>query len=214
MVRSFLSALLALLLITTPAYAKDRTELASKLRASTRQAFLYENGEIAGYCTAFSINDAKDYFLTAAHCVDGVDYIAVSTWNAYVIYVNPDADLAVLVVPDSGDVPALHLATEVAQGQELFNYGYGQGFSEPMFRAGYCSIVDIAPFEKPMPQLHVGSDEHFTVTDFAIVPGQSGGPIVNADGNIVTINQLGDGTIGLGRVLSELYKYVGKYWEK
>lgn len=215
MLRSLLSAILATTLLVTPAIAKDRSELASKLRTSTRQLTLWSAGEIAGYCTAFSINDAKDYFATAAHCVKGADYINIGGWNAYVIFVNYDADLAVAVVPDSGDIPALHLATEVRQGEEIFNYGYGYAFPEPMFRAGYVSIVDAVLIPKGNVELLVGVNEHFTLADFAIIPGQSGGPIVDARGDLVTMNQISrENVVGAGRVLSEITALMGKYFEK
>lgn len=136
--------------------------------------------------------------------------------QAFPIYVNLDADLAVLVVPESGEVPAIHLGSSIEQGQPIYNYGYGYAFNEPMFRAGYVSIVDLFDESKlaPDPGILVGKDQHFTVTDFAFVPGQSGGPVVNAEGKLITITQLGDDKVGFGRTLSAIVKLVGKYFEK
>ena len=209
---------LAIAFLTTTTYAADRSDLAEKLGKSTVQAVLYTHDEtgfkIAGYCTAFSINDAKDYFATAAHCVQGIDKIEAGGHTAFPIFIDLTADMAVLVIPDSGDVPALKLAHEVRQGMEVYNYGYGYGWPVPMMRAGMVAVVDCTPFDEAQPDLNVGADEHFMYLDMVTTPGQSGGPVVDAEGRVVTINQLGDGINSVDRTLTEVYKHLGKYWEK
>lgn len=198
--KRILCVILGVCLWFSGASASDWSEQAVSLRHSTAQVVLYEDSEVAGYCSAFSINDPKDYFLSAAHCFGS--YMTVAGNNAYPIYVDRDSDLMVVVVPDSGNVPALSPASEVRSGEETAAFGYGYAFSQPMLRFGPLSIVDLE-YEH----------EHFSIFGFTFVGGMSGGPVVDRDGKVVSIVQQGNEYIGMGRTLGEILSKTAKFWE-
>lgn len=184
-----------------PTLASDWSEQANALRRSTAQVTIFDNFEVAGYCTAFSINNAKDYFLTADHCFG--TYLTVGGNNAYVVWRDKASDLMVVTVPESGDVPSLRPAAQVRQGEEVAAYGYGYAFEQPMLRAGLVSIVDLE-YEH----------EHFSVFGFSFVGGMSGGPVVGRDGRVVSVVQQGNEFIGMGRTLHELLSKTARFWEQ
>ena len=78
----------------------------------------------------------------------------------------------------------------------------------------FAGAAEQVPFKEAQPDLNVGADEHFMYLDMVTTPGQSGGPVVDSEGRVVTINQLGDGINSVDRTLTEVYKHLGKYWEK
>jgi S1-C subfamily serine protease len=208
MKRTLFTVVLAFLLVVASAGASTWVDTAGKVAKSTAEVTIFENGAIEGYCTAFSINDAKDYFLTADHCYG--EYMTVDGMNAYAIWGDPDADLMLLVVPDSGEgrYPALTLAKEMPkQGQPAAALGYGFGTIGTTFMAGYVvqpdTIIPIQPFN---------GEQHYTITNITI-PGMSGGPVFNDNGEIISIVQMGNSQIGIGRTLNELRKLTEKFWE-
>jgi S1-C subfamily serine protease len=50
--------------------------------------------------------------------------------------------------------------------------------------------------------------------DAAFVGGMSGGPLVNARGEVVMIVQMASDRIGLGRGIEQIRDRVGRYWGK
>lgn len=210
--RILAAVIAAVFVIAAPVSASDWQKQAEQLRKSIAFVGIYdEEANLTGSCTAFSINDAKDYFLTAAHCYEGA--LKVDDKNAYVIYYDQVADLLVLVVPDSGTYPALKLATKVAAGEEVASYGWGYGLDFPTFRAGVVSTADVKFPQISAAYGYGGPDERYTLCEFLGIHGMSGGPVVDAQGNLVTIVQIGipDST-DAGRSLSELTSKVGKYF--
>jgi S1-C subfamily serine protease len=105
------------------------------------------------------------------------------------------------------DRPAFKLAPVPAQvGEEAASIGYGYGFEKPLFRVTHISTVrlDIEGLSGP-----------FTVTDTAFIGGQSGGPVVNAKGELILIVQRGDGGgLGLGVDAAVIKDRVGRYFEQ
>lgn len=156
-----------------------------------------------GSCSGFSIDDARDYVLTAAHC-DGKNLVAAMT-PAKIKAKDTKSDLMVLYVEDL-DAPALRLADVQAQvGEEVASFGYGWSLDRPMFRVGH-----ISDNSAEVPNLAGGP---FVIVDAAFVPGQSGCPVVNAKGEVVSIVQLTTDRAGFGQQLQKLKDKVGKYFE-
>lgn len=212
MKRTLTAILLICLFVASPfVHAGSWEKPVAKVRQSIGQLTLWENGEIEGYCTAFSINDQKDYFLTAYHC--NSEYISMDGMNAYPIWSNPDADLLLLVVPDSdeGRYPSLHLASDVVkQGQPVGGLGFGYAWPGRVstFMAGYVVAPDVMLEIEGM-----GKNEHYTSTNI-VIPGMSGGPMFDENGNVVSMVQMGDARVGIGRTLAELKELTGKFWSK
>ena len=189
-------------------FAADWTPIADKLGKSV---VYIENTH--GSCTGFVINsDAKnkdkedvDYILTAAHC-EGDDLYADQT-AAKVIWKDTKKDLMVLEVSDLNR-PALKLAKDNPKvGDEVASLGYGWGLERPMFRTAHVSDDDTY-----IPEDGIGGP--FIVIDAQFVPGMSGGPVINAQGEVALIVQRGGNAVGIG-VGAEIIKgKTGKYWEK
>lgn len=187
-------------------FATDWTPIAEKLAKSV---VFIQNAE--GSCTGFVINPAwgdkheQDLILTAAHCL-GKDLYADQS-PAKVVSLDLKKDLMVLAVEDTGR-PALHLArSNPKQGEQIVSFGYGYGLERPMLRV--TTIADDATY---IPEDGIGGP--LLVTDAAFVSGQSGGPCVNAAGEVVMIVQRGSGTVGLGVGAETLKAKVGRYFAK
>jgi S1-C subfamily serine protease len=172
-------------------------------------------GQTDTHCTGFVINDqAKskdenkkdvDYILTADHC-DTKDLLADNT-PARVIYKVAKKDLLVLEVDDT-ERPALKLAKEDPKiGDEVASYGYGFALERPMFR-----VTHIADDKTYIPEEGIGGP--FIVTDAVFVGGQSGGPVVNTQGEVVMIVQRGGSGVGLGVGAEVIKAKAGKYFAK
>lgn len=197
--------------LSSAARGADWATLAAQVRPSLGFVeMLDENGNHAGSCTAFSINDAKDYFLTADHCAEFS--MTVDGKMAFPIYADETSDLMVLVVPDSGSYPAFKLASEVATGEPVAAYGWGFGLEFPTFKAG-----EVATPSVKVPELATNGygtpDDTYTILDFDVIHGMSGGPVFNEKGELISIVQLaGPDYVGVGRSLGEITAKVGNYF--
>ena len=129
------------------------------------------------------------YIVTNNHVVDGATDIRVTTTSrrvlkAKLIGTDPLTDLAVLKV-DATDLPSVPWgdSTEVRPGQTVLAFGNPFGLRFTVTR-GIVSAVN-----RPNPD---SSDPRkpgqFIQTDAAINQGNSGGPLVNARGEVIGIN--------------------------
>lgn len=159
-----------------------------------------------GSCTAFSINEKENYVMTANHCFghdsEGKDLLVDNT-PAKLIARDQKKDLMVLYVKGF-DRPAIHLAKANPRvGDEMASYGYGYGLSKPLFRVTHASAIDT----EELPS--------YIITDNDFIPGQSGGPVVDEDGDLVMIVQAGDGhALGIGIGAETIKKSMGRYFEE
>ena len=135
-----------------------------------------------GYGSAVSLGDG--YFLTAAHvpvkgygglfCLEKDGRPVVRQYR--VVWKEKDADLALLHA--DVDVPAVKWATEsaVANGANVFTFGFGGGEWKP----SQGQIIGRRPTGE--------GDRHVDMKLTApVVAGDSGGPVVTADGKLVGI---------------------------
>jgi serine protease Do len=107
---------------------------------------------------------------------------------------SPELDLALLKV-DDGTLPALAFATpdRVGQGQLVFAFGSPEGFR---------NSVTMGVVSAPARQFDPDNPMVYIQTDAPINHGNSGGPLVDIDGNVVGINTFivsaSGGSQGLG----------------
>ncbi len=141
------------------------------------------------------------YILTANHVVDGADKVKVALasgekeFDAKVIGTDPPTDTAVLKV-DAKNLPAIAIADsdKLEVGDVVLAIGnpFGVGQTVTM---GIVSALGRGGFG-------VNSYEDFIQTDAAINLGNSGGPLVDAEGRLVGINTWiisgSGGSVGLG----------------
>ncbi len=130
--------------------------------------------------SGFIINP-DGYALTNAHVVSdqktvGVKLANDKTFTAQVVAIDTKKDLALLKLPVS-NLPTLRLGSgEVNEGEPVMAIGapYGMDFT---ITRGIISNTD-----------RVLKGKSFIQTDTALNPGNSGGPLVNKDGEVIGIN--------------------------
>ena len=125
------------------------------------------------------------YIVTNAHVVDGASEVVVKLtdrreFTAKVVGTDKRTDIA-LVKIDAKNLPALDLAAKpaVKRGEWVIAIGSPFGF-ENSVSAGVVSGVHRA--------LPDGQMVPFIQTDVAVNPGNSGGPLLNAAGQVVGVN--------------------------
>ena len=189
MLRTVLGAMLVAVLAVTGV----RADVWSAVIAKAQSAVVYIRIEGAeqGGCTGFVINRADKYVMTAAHCVG--DRLWVDHVRADVVAYDEKKDLAVLKVAELDPARgALVLAAhDPAIREDVMSVGYGYALERPFFKTAHVSDTAV--------MLESGSGGPFIGLDASFTPGQSGGPVLNAAGDVVAIVQLADGgTLGLG----------------
>lgn len=200
--KRFLISIALALVVLAPVRAANTWNVVAE-RVEKSLAFLMVGSE--GSCTAFVINEKENYVLTANHCfgrdIEGKDLLVENT-PAKLVARDQKKDLLVLFVKGL-DKPALHLAkSDPRVGDEIASYGFGYALSKPLFRVTHASAIDTE--ETP--------NQIITDTDF--VAGQSGGPVVDAAGDVVMIVQAGDGHgLGIGIGAESIKKSMGRYFE-
>ena len=131
------------------------------------------------------------YIVTNNHVVDGADEVTVTLSNrrsfkAKVVGTDPSSDLAVVKI-DAQNLPFLIYGNsdEVKVGQWVLAVGYPLTL-ETTVTAGIVSAkgrtLDINKRQSQTPV------ESFIQTDAAVNPGNSGGPLINTQGQLIGIN--------------------------
>ena len=143
----------------------------------------------AGAGTGFIIS-SDGLAVTNNHVVTGAAKLTViiggdgsKTYNAKVLGVSECNDLAVIDINESEPLPTLEWSTEeIRAGVQVYAAGFPLGDPEFTLTAG---IVSKAESEGNMPWASLDSAiEH----DAVIQPGNSGGPLVGADGRVIGVN--------------------------
>lgn len=145
------------------------------------------------------IIDTDGYIVTNAHVVGGAQHVRVSvptvatneatdapfisrsrTVDARVVGSDEDIDLAVLKIEVTG-LPALRIGdyNKLRQGDFVFAFGSPEGLQDS---------VTMGVVSTPARQLDPDSPMVYVQTDAPTNPGNSGGPLVNVDGELVGIN--------------------------
>ena len=189
------------------------------LRDFTTNQITYRN-----ICTVSSINAALHLWLTAAHCVldeviddEGHHLVTIQTKGlhidgklAFVVKVDEVLDLAILFTPDHA-LPALRLAGKGPFWEDGIRViGHPFGYPSVTIVAGTVSNPD-AVFAKP------GFAPSYMFVTAPVAPGNSGSPIVNSRGEIVSVLQIGWGggySPGGGATYARLKAFAGSYFER
>ncbi len=152
-----------------------------------------DNGNDAQQVAAGSgvIVSAAGYIVTNNHVVENADELLVTLndkkdYKATVTGTDPSTDLAVIKIEGS-DFPILHFANsdDVRVGQLILAIGYPLNL-ETTVTSGIISArsrnigINNRKSNSPI--------ESFIQTDAAVNPGNSGGALVNTDGDLIGIN--------------------------
>lgn len=156
---------------------------------------------------------SEGYIVTNAHVVRGADHVRVSvptvmsnesaeepiitrsrTLEANIVGSDDDIDLAVLKIEATG-LPTIRLSdyNKLRQGDVVFAFGSPEGLQDSVTMGVVSAVAR---------QLDSDSPIVFVQSDAPTNPGNSGGPLVNVDGELVGINTFilsqGGGNEGLG----------------
>jgi serine protease Do len=174
----------------------------------------HETGRIARRHSIGSgvVVDPDGYIITNAHVVEGAQRVRVilpalaeslnelqpihagQILEAKVLGTHKQSDLALLKV-EATHLPVLPLRRDVRvrQGELVFAIGSPEGLRDSVTMGIVSSVARQTDPNEPMVYIQ---------TDTALNPGNSGGPLVDIDGNLVGINTLilsqGGGSEGLG----------------
>lgn len=193
-------SLFAFVLPTVSATGTDWTQIATSVRHSIVEISIGEEGQ--GGCTGFVSDHDRALVVTAAHC-DGPKVMADSMPST-IKAKDVKSDLMVLEVKGL-DRPALRLAkNDPKVGDEVASFGYGYALDQPLFRVAHVSARNA----------NIGERVQYLAVDSSFVPGQSGGPVLNAAGEVVMIVQLGTGVVGFGVGAERIEDRVGRYFQK
>ena len=136
------------------------------------------------------IIDEDGHILTNGHVVEGIEDITVTlhdgnTLDAQVVGLDRHTDVAVIKIPPDGLHPALlGDSSGLLVGQDVIAIGHALGLAgAPTVSKGVISALDRT----------IGSERGTTLvdliqTDASINLGNSGGPLVSAQGKVVGIN--------------------------
>jgi serine protease DegQ len=160
----------------------SRTE---KTQAARDHQNEFENGEGTGVVIV-----DKGLILTNMHVVQGSDKVKVhfadgTESDAAVISVRPEHDLAVLqakTIPDDLKAATMRSTGDLAPGDHVFAVGFPFGIG-PSLSAGVVSGLK-RTFRSPQGEKSLSNLIQF---DAAANPGNSGGPLITADGEVVGI---------------------------
>ncbi len=143
---------------------------------------------------------ADGYVLTNNHVVADADKIVVElvdgrTMDAHIVGTDPESDVAVVRIPADGLTPvALGNSDALEVGEWVLAVGNPLGLSHTV-TAGIVSAKHRSGF-------NVTTYENFIQTDAAVNMGNSGGPLVNLNGEAVGMNTFilgpAGGNIGIG----------------
>jgi serine protease Do len=176
------------------------------------------------------IIDPNGYIVTNAHVIGGAQHVRVlvptvtnestdepiisrsHSVDARVVGADEDVDLAVLKIEATG-LPALRIGdyNKVRQGDFVFAFGSPEGLQDS---------VTMGVVSTPARQLDPDSSMVYVQSDAATNPGNSGGPLVNVDGELIGINTFilsqSGGNEGLGfaipsAIVAFAYPQLSKY---
>lgn len=130
------------------------------------------------------------YIVTNNHVVEGADEITVTTtsrktYKGTVVGTDPNSDLAVIKVEGAGSLPFMVWGNsdDVKLGQWVLAVGYPLNLDVTV-TAGIVSAksrsIGINKGDRPI--------ESFIQTDAAVNPGNSGGALINTNGELIGIN--------------------------
>ena len=142
---------------------------------------IYKVNHADGSGSCFYLKD-QNLFVTNYHVVQGFRQVALedndkNRYLANVILVNPSVDIALLTAEgDFSAIPAIHLAQQdVCIGQKINVAGYPFGMPFTVAEGTVSSPKQLM------------DHSYYIQTDAAVNPGNSGGPMLNEQGDIIGI---------------------------
>jgi serine protease Do len=130
--------------------------------------------------------DREGYILTNFHVIDGAERISVTladgrTYRGEVVGTDPAIDVALLRIPGASDLPEAPLgdSDNLRVGEWVCAIGNPLGYVHSV-TVGVVSFIGRKLFDSSL--------DRYIQTDAAINFGNSGGPLINAHGEVIGIN--------------------------
>ena len=181
---------------------KSTSDLVAEARPSTVLVVSKIDGQRVGNGSGWVYDADAGLIVTNSHVVDGAEQFEIGVdgdpdlRRATVSGVAPCDDLAVLKVSDTEGLRTLPLGSqsEIEQGDRLLTLGYpGNGTTEDELQVtdGVVSVVRTTADEDAFTDPDFAVYPNVIQTDAAINAGNSGGPSISEDGELVGVNTLG-----------------------
>jgi serine protease Do len=163
---------------------------------------IYKVITATGTGTGFYLHD-REVLVTNYHVVQGCKEVALEDQNkhryfAKVVFVNPDIDIAFLKSDVPNDMPKkinINRTLEITNTEKLYIHGFPFGLP-------YTVTEGIVSSSKQLID-----QRYYLQTDAAVNPGNSGGPMLNASGDLLAVTtskfQNAD-NVGFGILYSDL----------
>lgn len=189
------------LALAPAAWGQDLAGLVAKTDPSVVTIVLEQNSQGSGF-----VVDAKGLIVTNYHVIEGAKAATVTFPNKRSFPVKgflailPGKDLALIQIDPAGQqLPVLRVSEAVpAKGERVFAFGAPMGLSGSVsdgivaaIRAGTDvrdTLLKLANQDIYQKTLGYDLDAQWIQTTAPISPGNSGGPLVNAQGEVVGIN--------------------------
>ena len=204
-----LLGLIGIGLLLIPPAAATATNF-NKLHASVKSLAVVADGKLRNICTVSGINKSKHYWLTAAHCIEAVEYTYyIDGDKAFPVMRDVPNDLAILRT-NNITVPTLKLAEQGPRvGDFVAVMGFPFGWTSQLYSPGVVmnTSMQIAPDEP-------GWDNYWMIINAQGAPGNSGSPVFDKNDDIVGVVQIGWGRSWsvLGSVTYEVLAKYAVYW--
>jgi len=194
---------LGFLLLISPIQADWVPLVKAGMKSVPRLEMIDEDGK-EGVCSGVIINKKSGFVLTAGHCVDGKGVqLTVNDRHAEVARVNKILDLAVVrtTLRDSDEEMVIASESPMA-GAEISVIGYPFGVSELAVQFGRVSQA----YNKETKTIWI---------NVAIIPGNSGGAIMDSTGKLVGITSRvyysGPSVMGAAMPVDSIKDFVQPY---
>ena len=150
--------------------------------------------------SGFIVN-SEGYLITNAHVLQGAHFAKALTYaqelkNAIPIGIDVNADIALLKIPSDGDFLKFGDSEDIKVGEKVIAVGNPYGLSFTVTE-GIVSATN---------RVGLNNIEAYIQTDVALNPGNSGGPLINNNGEVIGINNFKvGGAESLGFALESNY---------
>lgn len=178
------------------------------VRAASAPVQYMDGTNLRTVCTSWSINEQNRLFATAAHCYDEKAQPFIDGQLAWLTFLNEHKDVAVFQVLGTNRKALKPRTSEVERAMAIAAYGFAFGFPA-QFREG---VIAHPSLEANFHNLPKYNGRTWVAASFAYIGGMSGGPVVDEDGRVVSMVQLGGDGTGFGIPVAELRSLIGQFW--
>jgi S1-C subfamily serine protease len=154
-------------------------ELPSQQAPSQASTTSQQALKIAATGSGFYVSNAS-LLVTNYHVVEGCTAVSIPAGTASVVGVDPQNDLALLSAPPrSGGVAALRISPAVRAGERVVAVGFPlAGFLAEQANVTTGDVSSLAG---------IGNDSRYLQITAPVQPGNSGGPLFDAAGNVIGV---------------------------